>query len=155
MSIAPPAREIVPVRDEDPTTIRRFNQLLQAGDHTRDMPCAERPKVVGCAGEMPLPESIYQLLCDVAPRLMRGETVFLIPEQAALTTQQAADILGMSRPYLKRLLDKGEIPFFRVGTHRRLHFADVNAYMERRTRERERQMDELLALSDEMGAYDE
>jgi excisionase family DNA binding protein len=150
-------REIVPVRDDDPTTIQQFNQLLlfEAGPRARGTPAPARPKLVGRDGEMPLPESIYQLLCDIAPRLMRGETVFLIPEHAALTTQQAADILGMSRPYLKRLLDKEEIPYFRVGTHRRLRFADVMAYMERRTEERQRQMDELLAISDEMGAYDD
>ena len=59
---------------------------------------------------MQLPPAIYELLSDIVPRIMRGEEIVLIREDKPLTTQQAADLLGMSRPFLKRLLDEEQIP---------------------------------------------
>ncbi|MGH2391759.1 MAG: helix-turn-helix domain-containing protein [Chloroflexota bacterium] len=59
---------------------------------------------------MTLPDPIYRLLCDLIPIIKRGQSVLVFPVDKSLTTQEVAELLGMSRPYLKRLLDRGEIP---------------------------------------------
>jgi excisionase family DNA binding protein len=139
----------------DPKEIKRLMHLLHPGPRAAGSASHAMPKLVGSSGEeMPLPEPIYQLLLDIVPDLLRGETLVVLREDQPLTTQQAADILGMSRPYLKQLLDKEVIPYYRVGTHRRLRFADVMAYRERRDAERRKQMEDVVALSEEMGVYE-
>jgi excisionase family DNA binding protein len=100
-----------------------------------------------------LPEAIYRLLCDIVPLLKRGDSVFLMQGNRALTTQEAAELLGMSRTYLTKLVDSGAIPSFRVGSHRRIRFKDIVDYQERRDAERQESMDAILAQSDELDLY--
>lgn len=89
-------------------------------------------------------------LAAVVRGMEAGQTMTLMPSGRQLTTQQAAEMLHMSRPHLIKLLDRGEIPFERVGTHRRLRAADVLHYRSERTREREQQLDELSQLSQDV-----
>ena len=71
-----------------------------------------------------------------------------------LTSQEAAGLLGVSRPHLIKLLDRGELPFHRVGTHRRIRIEDVLEYRERRRAERKAGLDELARLSEHLpGGY--
>lgn len=72
-----------------------------------------------------------------------------------ITTQQAAEVLGVSRPYLIQLLERGETPFHKVGTHRGVRMADVLAYKQRRDAERRRALQELIRMSQLLGLYDE
>ena len=86
--------------------------------------------------------------------MARGQTITLVPHGEELTTQEAADLLHVSRPYLIRLLAEGVLPHHRVGTHRRLLVEDVLAYRERRAVERRRQLRELTQLSEAVpGGY--
>jgi excisionase family DNA binding protein len=79
----------------------------------------------------------------------------LIPDDTLLTTQQAAEILNISRPYLYRLLDADEILFVRVGTHRKLRLADVEALRERRRSASREALDSIAALNQECDDYDD
>lgn len=82
--------------------------------------------------EVVLPAEALQLLLRVLTHMANGSAVTVLPVEAEPTTQQAADLLCISWPYLVRLLDEGAIPFHEVGTHRRVRAADVIAYREQR-----------------------
>ncbi|TMQ07808.1 MAG: helix-turn-helix domain-containing protein [Deltaproteobacteria bacterium] len=116
-----------------------------------------QPRLVGPAGEeIHLPEPMFQLLARIAEVLARGDAVTIVPVGQELTTQQAADLLNVSRQYLIRLLDANELPFTRTGgKHRRLRIEHVLAYKAKRDREREEGLDELAAMTQEMGGYPE
>ncbi|SRR5579883_2203789 len=101
-----------------------------------------------------LPKAVCQMLKQIIRHMANDRTVFLVPMGPILTTQEAADILGVSRPYLIKLLEEGEIPFSTVGTHRRVHMRDVLAYQKQREKEQEEALNKLTRLSQEMGLYD-
>ena len=75
----------------------------------------------------------------------------LIPLHKEITTQEAADILGVSRPYIVKLLEQGDIPYRKLKRHRRIRFEDLMIYKERSDREMERALDELAAEAQELG----
>lgn len=95
--------------------------------------------------QVELPEEVYLALRKVVDAMRSGLAVSVVPQTTRLTTQQAADLLNVSRPTVVKLLDDGEIPFEKAGTHRRVLLADLLDYRERR---RERQYDMLAATRD-------
>lgn len=105
----------------------------------------------GIAEDIPL--EIYAVLREVFQHLKDGQAISLIPDDTLLTTQQAAEILNISRPYLYRLLDAREIPFIRIGTHRKLRLADVEALRQRRRSESRKALDAIVTLNQEYDDY--
>jgi excisionase family DNA binding protein len=105
--------------------------------------------------ETALPESVFLLLERVVEVLARGDALTIVPVGKELTTQQAADILNMSRQYLVRLLDDGRVPFHRTGTHRRVRIEDVLAYKRQRDRDRIASLDDLTRMTQEFGGFEE
>ena len=114
------------------------------------------PKIVGTSGEtVELPSSVVRVLRQAVRAMAEDQLVAVVPIQKQLTTQQAADLLNVSRPYLIRLLEEHTIPFEKVGSHRRVRADDLLAYKRRRDAEREAALDELTRISQEMGMYDD
>ena len=92
-----------------------------------------------------LPRAATRLLAHLLTEMAAGNAVTLIPVHAEMTTQEAADFLNVSRPFLVGLLQSGAIPFRKVGTHRRIRFQDVTSYKDRIDAERERALAALTA----------
>lgn len=110
--------------------------------------------LVGPNGEtIELPSSAFRLLHGLVHHLARGRAVSLVPVDKEMTTQQAADILNVSRPYLVQLLDEGVIPHSKTGRHHRVRFDDLMAFKERRDAERRTALRELTQLNQELGLY--
>ncbi len=128
--------------------LRMLDDVLQAQQ-------PKNPKVLGPNGEeIELPESLFQLLKQVVHDMSQGRAVMLVSRNQMLTTQQAADILNVSRPFLVKLLEENRIPFTKTGKHRRINFEDLIVYKHKRDAQRRRALAELTRLGEEMGDYD-
>ena len=97
-----------------------------------------------------LPALVAPLLMEILRDIAAGSTVAVLRKDAELTTQQAADFLNVSRPFLVRVLEKGAVPFHKVGTHRRVRLHDVLQYKDETDTARRRSLDELAADAQEL-----
>ena len=102
-------------------------------------------------GTFNLPASALRLLVRILEEMSRGNAVTLIAVHAELTTQEAAEMLNISRPSLIRLLDEGKIEFRRVGTHRRVRFEALMEYKRQTDAERRKVLKQLAAYDQELG----
>lgn len=138
------AREPIAAKRRDDSALRLIEEQLQAGTLT----------ISGSTGTpIELPDALVTLLAQGIHELRRGNRVALVPVGRSLTTQQAAEMLNVSRPYLVRLLEGGQLPFERVGTHRRLRIEDVLTYRHLRSERRREIFRELSHDADELGIY--
>ncbi len=101
-----------------------------------------------------IPAAAFAVFAAMLGELARGQTVTIAPAQAELTTQQAADLLNVSRPYLIKLLESQEIPHRRVGNRRKVLFADLLDYKRRDDKRRQAILDNLTAEAQDLGLYD-
>lgn len=101
-----------------------------------------------------LPAPAVQLLTDMLVHLGAGRPVAVIPEHAELTTQEAADFINVSRPWIVKLVERGDLPHRMVGTHRRVLFSDLRAYNERTKQARKEALDRLISDGQAMGDYE-
>ncbi|WP_062356392.1 helix-turn-helix domain-containing protein [Herbidospora yilanensis] len=152
------ARTFLP--EEDPRTQAAIVDLV-AELHRRGRAVADRPALLtGPDGSprLPLPLPLYEALLQVAEALSQGLAVTVAPQHMTMSTYEAAELLGISRPTLVKLLEGGEIPHQRAtdrpGAHRRVKLEDVLAYQEKRRTERRRLLDELTQESVGSGMYD-
>jgi excisionase family DNA binding protein len=100
--------------------------------------------------EIELSESAFRVLVETLNAMADGNAVMLIPIEAEVTTQQAAEMLNVSRPYLVSLLESGEIAFRNVGRYRRIKHQDILDYQASRTHRRKETMDELVTQAQEL-----
>ncbi|MGV3620510.1 MAG: helix-turn-helix domain-containing protein [Archangium sp.] len=112
-------------------------------------------RLVGPDGKaVEVPASLFHVLVRASEVLARGDSITLVPVSKALTTQQAAQLLNVSRQYLVRLLDEGRVPFTKTGKHRRVRIEDVLAFKAKRDAPRADKLRELTELTESFGGYD-
>ncbi|MET8812635.1 helix-turn-helix domain-containing protein [Streptomyces sp. NPDC004549] len=143
MMTAKVSRSPVPHKHSSETANRAIEPL-------RDV-LAGHPQDTEVAVSVQLPREAAEMLATILGHMAAGHAVSIVPDNAELTTQQAADMLNVSRPFLIGLLDAGEIEYRKVGTHRRIKAASLMAYQREDDRRRRTAADELTALNQDMG----
>jgi excisionase family DNA binding protein len=101
-----------------------------------------------------LPEALFNQFARIVRLMSDRKAIVLVPEDEAFTTQAAANYLGMSRQHLVGLLERDEIPYHKVGSHRRVSFKDLLAYEKVRDASRRKAIDKLADAVEEAGLYD-
>jgi len=115
----------------------------------------ERPVLLGREGShIQFPEPLFHHLTQIVRAMLKGQSVSIVSENEVLTTQAAANYLGVSRPYLVKLLEAEEIPFRYVGSHRRVCMSDLRTYEKLRDGKRRKTLDALTKKVQEAGYYD-
>lgn len=146
-----PEHVLIPDPSEQDAIVTLRDQLRRIAAQ-RERPLARLVSPDGI--EVEIPASAFAALQAVVRDMAQGLTITLIPHDKELTTKEAADILNLSRPFLVKLLDRGDMPYHRVGTHRRLNVDDVLAYRELRAARRREKLRELTELSEQVeGGY--
>jgi excisionase family DNA binding protein len=103
--------------------------------------------------EIALPFSAVRILFSALQEMAKGHSVTLLPVNTELTTQQAAELMRISRPSLIKMLDEKKLPYRKVGAHRRVRYEDVLTYLERERARRKQVMEELVAETERLGLY--
>ncbi len=135
----------------EPTDAELAASALRSLDAARDANIPVRLSLGGSDRELEVPGSVLVALARVLDSFAHGEGVTLVPAHAELTTQQAADVLNVSRPFLIGLLDAGEISYRTVGTHRRVKAASLVRYLREDDARRTAAADELAAEAHAFG----
>ena len=115
-----------------------------------------RARLVGPGSEpaIELPEAVYSLLLGILDAMRQGAAISLVPVTQDLTTQEAAELLGVSRPYFVKLLEANVMPFHSTGTHRRVYLRDLMSYKTQRDGGRREALNQMAADADASGVYD-
>ncbi len=138
---------------QEPVTPSRDDVLLAKTSSRRLAPFLNRKlkvKIAETDEQVELPAVAVRLLVDLLSAMAEGNAVTLIPIHAELTTQQAADLIGVSRPFLIKQLEDDVIPYRRVGTHRRVLFSDLMKYKHEMDEKRTKALDELTEQAQEL-----
>ena len=100
-----------------------------------------------------LPPSAVRILLSALQEMAKGHSVTLLPVDTEITTQQAAELMRISRPSLIKMLDEKKLPYRKVGAHRRVRYDDVVHYLETERARRKKVMEELVAETESLGLY--
>ncbi len=141
---------------EQETALARASSSALAAFVLPDAPLTlrlENPQT-GQQVETKVPAAAVRVLADVLARMAQGQAVTLIPLHAELSTQQAADILNVSRPYFIKLLDQKQMPYRKVGEQRRVRYQDLQSYMEAYQKAANTALEDMTAQAERMGLYE-
>jgi excisionase family DNA binding protein len=146
MAAAEPIR-ISPADSEQPKMAELYRMLVHSGKAALIGPAPDCKKI-------DLPDSVYQTLLKVVETMQEGKAIAVMPLMQQMTTQSAANFLGVSRQFLVRELEGGKIHFHYVGTHRRIYLRDLLEYKETRMHDRRGSIERMARKAEELGDYD-
>ena len=143
--LQPKAGHRVPISENDHKEVEQLYEAIRRG----------KAKLVSPDGKARvLPDSLHSFLIELIGVLNEGKSVYVVQNQAKLTTIEAAAMLGVSRQFLVNLLSKNEIPYHKVGTHRRIYAQDLLSYKAKRDEHRHKVLRELAQAEAKAGLYD-
>lgn len=145
-TVLPPTAKEPDAKNE----LRRLDEFMTL----TTAPAGQAKLVAPDGNEVVLPEQVYEVLRDVVKAMSQGFAINIAPLHAVLTTQQAAEMLNISRPTLVKLLETGEIPFEKPGRHRRVRLTDLLDYQTRARKERREILDEMTRTASRDGSDD-
>jgi excisionase family DNA binding protein len=135
----------LPISEKDQRDVQKLYEAIRRG----------KAKLVGPDGESrQLPDSLYAFLVELIGDLQQGKCVYILQNQARLTTAEAAGMLGVSRQFLVNLLNDGEIPHHKVGSHRRIYVQDLMRYKAKRDGHRKKILRDLVESEITEGLYE-
>lgn len=141
--------ELVAAEAGESADLLAIARALRAGNSQ------SRAQLIASTGQrFSVPQSVVYIVVQACTMLARGQGVALAAIDRQVTTQAAADMLGVSRPYFIKLLNEGAIPHTKIGRHRRVKFGDVVKYMHARNTERRERLAEMVRQAEEDGLYD-
>lgn len=141
-----------PSKEEQKTAMESYSALAGALQELKTV--TPEIEIEDTEERIKIPLSALRLLADVLKAMGDGRIVSVVPIATEMTTQAAAELLGCSRPHLVKLLETGEIPFTKIGKHRRVMFEDVVAYKAKMKLEREALLIKIMHADEESGLYD-
>lgn len=137
--------ELIRANENERYALRKLEEMLNSEELNGDAANCALPKLVGADGEtVELPPCALKALRQAVSYMTHGKDFSFVLYDRLLSTQDAADLLHMSRPTLIKVLEEGEIPYIMVGTHRRLQYDDIMAYKQRR---HERQLQAIREIA--------
>jgi excisionase family DNA binding protein len=145
MSTAPAITEQIKIRRGEKDQVRKLRRLIEQG----------KAKLLAADGdEVELPATVQDVLLLILKHLQSGKAISIVAEHQQLSTQRAANILGVSRPFLVGILERGTIPFHMVGAHRRIYLRDLLCYKRDRDAARHEAVNRMAKTELEAGTYD-
>ena len=151
------AADRVDLSDQDAELLSQASRLMSEAldrSQARRIALVEEKADGSDVARLEVPPATLRLLSRILALMARQQTFVLYPESSELTTKQAAEVLGVSRPFLIRVLEAGEIPYRKIGRHRRVLMKDVLTYKQSMQVKRRAALDELVKASEEVGGYD-
>jgi excisionase family DNA binding protein len=143
-------RSVDPVSPSDSEGIAGLARFIE-----REAVENTKPRLVGPDGEsIELPDEVYEILVRVTEAMRAGNAVSVVPYSMRVSTQEAAEMLGVTRPTLVRMLERNEIPYEQPGRHRRIKLSDVVAFRDRTRVLAVDRLDALVAEASSDGLYD-
>jgi excisionase family DNA binding protein len=142
--LQPKKKHGVPISETDKKEVEQIYEAIRRG----------KAKLVSPDGEAKvLPDSLHLFLVELISLLNQGKSVYIVQNQAKLTTIEAAAMIGVSRQFLVNLLEKHEIPYHLVGTHRRIYAQDLLQYKAKRDENRKKVISDLAKAEADEGLY--
>lgn len=140
----------IPTRNEQKLANANFKEVEQLARsyHKKDQPV--HIEISDEKKRLTIPTAAFDFLSKILELMAKGKAISIIPSDAEVTTQQAAEILNVSRPHVVKLLEDGVIPFHKVGSHRRIKLKDVEHYRQNKADERKENLSELAEQAQEL-----
>lgn len=141
-----------PTKDEQQAALESYSALAASLEkifsNTAEIEIEETEE------KIKIPISALKLLAKILEQISKGNPISIVPIATEVTTQAAAELMGCSRPHIVKLLEDGEIPYTKVGKHRRIKYEDVAVYKKEMKSKQRKNIQDLMELDEESGLYD-